>query len=78
MESINQTNKLHALSLISDCYRYEMELTGSSAIVTDAIKIVNGKMDHLNEQEKKLLQDIQNQNQKQEKEEAGETTAMRD
>jgi hypothetical protein len=58
IDSVNQTtaNKLQALSLISDCYKYQMDLTTNGVVVTDAIKYVNGKMDHLNNQEK-LLQD---------------------
>jgi hypothetical protein len=56
-DSINQP-KMQALSLISDCYRYQMDLASNGIIITDAIKYVNGKMDHLNKQEKKLLQDI--------------------
>ena len=30
----------------------------NGVVITDAIKYVNGKMGHLNNQEKKLLQDI--------------------
>jgi hemerythrin-like domain-containing protein len=35
-----------------------MDLSTNGVVVTDAIKYVNSKMDHLNNQEKKLLQDI--------------------
>ena len=35
-----------------------MDLTTGGVIVTDAIKYVQGRMDHLNATEKKLLQDI--------------------
>jgi prefoldin subunit 5 len=35
-----------------------MDLSTNGIIVTDAIKYVNSKMDHLNTAEKKLLQDI--------------------
>ena len=35
-----------------------MDLTTGGVIVTDAIKYVQGRMDHLNTTEKKLLQDI--------------------
>jgi cell division protein FtsL len=35
-----------------------MDLTTNGVVVTDAIKYVQGKMDHLNNQEKKLPQDI--------------------
>ena len=60
IDNVNQTtaNKLQALSLISDCYKYQMDLTTNGIIVNDAIKYVQGKMDHLNTAEKKLLQDI--------------------
>ena len=50
--------RLHALSLINDCYRLQMDLDSNSVIITDAIKYVNGKMEHLNKQEKEILQDI--------------------
>jgi hypothetical protein len=36
-----------------------MELTTNEVIVTDAIKYVQSKMDHLNTAEKKLLQKYQ-------------------
>jgi hypothetical protein len=35
-----------------------MDLTTNGVVITDAIKYVQGKMDHLNNEEKKLLQDI--------------------
>ena len=57
IDSINQQTKLQALSLISECYRYQMDLSTNGVVVTDAIKYVQGKMDHLNATEKKLLQD---------------------
>ena len=50
--------KLEARRITNDCYRYIMDLTTNGIIVTNAIKYVQGKMDHLNNQEKKLLQDI--------------------
>lgn len=56
--SDNNTMKLSALSLISDCYKYQMDLVSNGVIVNDAIKYFQGKMDHLNTEEKKLLQDI--------------------
>jgi hypothetical protein len=54
----NHGIRLQALSLINDCYKYQMDLTTNGIIVNDAIKYVQGKMDHLNNQEKKLLHDI--------------------
>jgi hemerythrin-like domain-containing protein len=35
-----------------------MELTTNGVVVTDAIKYVQGQMDHLSKSEKALLQDI--------------------
>ncbi|MGA8106733.1 MAG: hypothetical protein WB815_08770 [Nitrososphaeraceae archaeon] len=50
--------KLEARRIANDCYRYIMDLTTNGIIVTNAIKYVQGKMDHLNTAEKKVLQDI--------------------
>jgi hypothetical protein len=57
-DSVNQSNKLQALSLISECYRYQMDLATNGIIITDSLKYVQGKMNNLNDQEKKLLQNI--------------------
>jgi hypothetical protein len=65
-DSSSAANRLQALALVNDSYRYLMELTTNGVVVTDAIKYVQGKMDHLNNQEKDLLQDIK------QKEEPGE------
>jgi hypothetical protein len=54
----DEKTKLQALSLINDCNKYKIDLSTNGVVITDAIKYVNGKMDHLNNQEKKLLQDI--------------------
>jgi len=43
-----------------------MELTSNGVIITDAIKYVQGKMEHLNTREKKILQDIKENNTKNE------------
>src|SRR5215213_8469530 len=50
--------KLQARAIANDCYKYIMDLTTNGVVITDAIKYVQGKMDHLNTQEKKLLQGI--------------------
>lgn len=50
--------KLEARRIANDCYRHIMDLATNGVVVTDAIKYVQGKMDHLNTAEKKLLQDI--------------------
>lgn len=38
MESVNQSNKLQALSLISDCYRYQMDLSTNAGIIEEAMR----------------------------------------
>jgi hypothetical protein len=50
-DSSSAVNRLQGLSLINDCYKYLMDLTTNGVVVTDAIKYVQGKMDHLNTQE---------------------------
>lgn len=59
-KDIDNKTKLQALALINDCNKYKMELTTNGVVITDAIKYVQGQMDHLNNQEKALLQDIKN------------------
>jgi hypothetical protein len=49
--------KLEARRIANDCYSYIMDLCTNGVIVTDAIKYVQGKMDHLNTAEKKLLKE---------------------
>ena len=49
--------KLEARRIANDCYRYIMDLCTNGFIVTDAIKYVQGKMDHLNTAEKKPLKE---------------------
>jgi hypothetical protein len=61
LDTNNHNTRLQALSLINDCYKYQMDLTANGVVITDAIKYVNGKMEHLNKEEKELLQDIQDQ-----------------
>jgi hypothetical protein len=40
--------ELQATAIINDCYKYIMDLTTNGVVVTDAIKFVQGQMDHLN------------------------------
>jgi hypothetical protein len=47
--------KLQAFAQLTDGYKYIMELTTGGVIITDAIKYVQDQMEHLNNQEKKLL-----------------------
>jgi hypothetical protein len=61
--------KLEARRIANDSYKYIMDLTTNGVVITDALKYVQGKLDHLNNQEKKLLQDI-----KEDKEEEITTT----
>ena len=44
--------KLQARAIANDCYKYIMDLTTNGVVITDAIKYVHGKMDHLNKTEK--------------------------
>ena len=48
LESINQSNKLQALSLISDCYRYQMDLSTNAGVISGAMNFVNQKTEQLN------------------------------
>ena len=65
--------KLEARRIANDCYRYIMDLTTNGIVVTDAIKYVQGKMEHLNTEEKKLLQDIKEDKTKNEDIDLGKT-----
>ena len=53
----NPKTKLQARAIANDCYKYIMDLTTNGIIVTDAIKYVQTKTDHLNASEKKPLHD---------------------
>src|ERR671910_2831321 len=57
-DSSSAANRLQALALISDSYKYVMDLTTNAVVITDAIKYVQSKMDNLNKTEKELLQEI--------------------
>ena len=65
----DEKTKLQALALINDCNKYKIDLATNGIVITDAIKYENGKMEHLNTAEKKLLQDIKG---KEEKEDTNE------
>ena len=54
-DSRTVTNRLQALALINDSYKYVMDLTTNGVVVTDAINYVQGQMDHLNKSEKALF-----------------------
>ena len=53
---------------------YSMDLTTNDAVITDAIKYVQGQMDHLNKTEKALLQDIKQKEGKEEEQDIEEQT----
>ena len=72
-DSSTAANRLQALALVSDSYKYLMDLTTNGVVITDAIKYVQCKMDNLSTQEKKLLQDIKPKQQEEEEKENGET-----
>jgi hypothetical protein len=48
MDSINQTNKLQALSLISDVYKYQLELSTNAGVISEAMHFVSQKTEQLN------------------------------
>jgi hypothetical protein len=50
--------KLQARAIASDCYKYIVDLATNGVILTDAIKYVQGQVNHLNKTEKALLHDI--------------------
>ena len=52
------------MGLAVDCYKYIMEMTTGGVIITDAIKYVQGQMDHLNSEEKKILKGIKEKEKK--------------
>ena len=56
--------RLQALALANDCYKYKIDLTTNGVVVTDAIKYVQAQLDHVNKTEKSLLQDIKEDNEK--------------
>jgi hypothetical protein len=56
--------KLQARAIANDCYKYIIDLATNGVVITDAIKYVQGKMDHLNKTEKALLQDIKEEENK--------------
>ena len=66
--------KLQARAIANDCYKYIMNLTTNGVVITDALKYVQGKLDHLNNQEKKLLQDIKEDTEAEAEEELQKTT----
>jgi hemerythrin-like domain-containing protein len=55
---VKKEDRLAALSLANNCYKFIMDLTTNGVVITDAIKYVQGQMDHLNKSEKSLLRDI--------------------
>jgi predicted transcriptional regulator len=57
-KTADDKTSLQALALINDCNKYKVDLSTNGVVITDAIKYVNAKMDHLNNQEKEILLDI--------------------
>ena len=51
--------RLQAFAQLNEGYKFKMDLTTNGIVVTDAIKYVQGQMDHLNKSEIALPQDIQ-------------------
>ena len=68
-DTTDDKTKLQATAIINDSYKYLMDLATNGVVITDAIKYVQGKMDHLNKTEKTLQQDIKENKDKTEQEE---------
>jgi hypothetical protein len=45
---LNHTNRIQALSLISDCYKHLMDLSTNAGIVSEAMMFVSSKTKQLN------------------------------
>ena len=52
----DEKTKLQALALINDVNKYRTELVTNGVIVNDALHVVQSKMEHLNGEEKRLLE----------------------
>jgi hypothetical protein len=63
-DSSSPANRLQALALVSDSYKYQMDLTTNGVVITDAVQ---GQMDHLNIAEKRPLQDIKRDQEQEER-----------
>ena len=68
--------KLQAFAQLNEGYKFEMDLTTNGVVITDAIKYVQGQMDHLNKTEKALPQDIKENKQQEEIEEQKTTNGI--
>src|SRR5215208_867679 len=56
---IDDKTKLQAFAQLNEGYKFKMDLTTNGIVITDAIKYVQGQMEHLNKTEKAILKDIQ-------------------
>ena len=68
--------KLKAFAQLNEGYKFKMDLTTNGVVITDAIKYVQGQMDHLNKTEKALPQDIKENKQQEEIEEQKTTNGI--
>ena len=68
--------KLQAFAQLNEGYKFKMDLTTNGVVITDAIKYVQGQMDHLNRTEKALPQDIKENKQQEEMEEQKTTNGI--
>ena len=68
--------KLQAFAQLNEGYKFKMDLTTNGVVITDAIKYVQGQMDHLNKTEKALPQDIKENKQQEEIEEQKTTNGI--
>jgi hypothetical protein len=68
--------KLQAFAQLNEGYKFKMDLTTNGVVITDAIKYVQGQMNHLNKTEKALPQDIKENKQQEEIEEQKTTNGI--
>jgi Trp operon repressor len=51
-DTVNQSNRLQAFSLISDCYRYQMDLSTNAGIIEEAMRFHSSNTELLNKMPK--------------------------
>jgi hypothetical protein len=54
--TIDDKTKLQAFAQLNEGYKFKMDLTTNGIVITDAIKYIQGQINHLAGQEKKFLQ----------------------
>jgi orotate phosphoribosyltransferase-like protein len=58
-KSPDDKTKLQALTLISDCNKYKMDLTTNGSLIMDSVKIVEDRLNHLNKEQEPTETEIE-------------------